>query len=211
MITTRAQVGRKNNAMFGAIDGDNRALRTQCARKALAPLTLELSKNLKNFSTSPSRLILVPQNLTPLSDYERKEKMDNRMGGRATVLIVDDMDDMRQMMKTLFQQRGYQVVIASDGQEALEAALREHPDLILMDLCMPLVDGITATERIHAHMELREVPIVALTAYGIAEVEADALAAGCSACIAKPMNFEKLEGLLDPLIRRGQKSHAQTA
>ena len=77
-----------------------------------------------------------------------------------------------------------------------------------MDLCMPFADGITATRDIHAHQDLCDVPVLAVTGYRMLEVEADALAAGCSACIAKPVNFDNLERLLDPLLRRRQKLHA---
>jgi CheY-like chemotaxis protein len=79
-------------------------------------------------------------------------------------------------------------------------ALKERPGLILMDLSLPLLDGLAATRRIREHWELRGVPIVAVSAHDTADFHADALAAGCNEYVTKPIDFDQLEGLLQRLM-----------
>lgn len=121
--------------------------------------------------------------------------------GRAgkTVMVVEDFEDNRFMMRRLLEMSGYRVVEAINGQEAVEVALRERPDLILMDLSLPLLDGLAATRRIRQHAELKSVPIVAVSAHDTADFHADALAAGCNEYVTKPIDFDHLETLLQRL------------
>lgn len=117
------------------------------------------------------------------------------------ILIAEDFDDTRQMMRLLLEMRGHHVVEAANGQEAVELATRARPDLILMDLNMPVLDGITATMLLRERPETSGVPVVAVTAHcGDLEWRERALAAGCVECVEKPVDFERLERLLDRLL-----------
>ena len=114
----------------------------------------------------------------------------------AIVLVVEDYDDTRLMLKQVLEAKSYRVLEAVNGQEAVEIAEREHPDLILMDLDLPIVDGIAATQRIRRQAELRDVPIVAITAYPISYTRVKAFAKGCTEYLAKPIDFDQLENIL---------------
>lgn len=120
-----------------------------------------------------------------------------------TILVVDDLDDNRSIMRAWLEKRGYRVVEAADGQEAVEVAMRERPALILMDISMPRVNGFAATSRIRQHPNLRDVPIIAVTAYGTLEIDAqlnDPLATEYIECITKPYDPEDLGELIDRLL-----------
>ncbi len=116
------------------------------------------------------------------------------------VMVVEDFEDNRFMMRRLLEMSGYRVVEAMNGEEAVEVARREQPNLILMDLSLPLLDGLAATRRIRQHAELRDVPIVAVSAHDTADFHADALAAGCNDYVTKPIDFDQLESLLLRLL-----------
>lgn len=112
-----------------------------------------------------------------------------------TVLVVEDHDDIRKMMKILLELYGYNVLEAQDGSEAVENAKQYHPDLILMDLAMPIMDGITATKVIREERGFARVPILAVTGYG-KEYAQKALDSGCDEVLQKPLNFSRLRPLL---------------
>ncbi len=118
------------------------------------------------------------------------------------VLVVEDFDDTRQMMRRFLEIGGCRVIEAVNGREAIECARRELPDLILMDLNMPVLDGFTATLRIREDERTGKVPIVAITAYDTPEFRAAANAVGCDDYIAKPVDFGQLMTLLDRLLER---------
>lgn len=113
-----------------------------------------------------------------------------------TVLIVEDVADVRAIMKILVKEYGYQVIEARDGFEAVEKTKQYHPDLILMDLAMPVMDGLTATRIIRELKGFSDIPIVALTAYGNIYYE-KAVEAGIDEIIAKPLEFDNLQPLLN--------------
>jgi two-component system cell cycle response regulator DivK len=117
-----------------------------------------------------------------------------------TVLVVEDFEDNRFMMRRLLEMSGYQVVEAVNGEQAVEAAVRERPDLILMDLSLPKLDGLAATRRIRQHEGLARTPIVAVSAHDTTDFHADALAAGCNEYVTKPIDFDQLEALLEKLL-----------
>ena len=119
---------------------------------------------------------------------------------RLTVMVVEDFEDNRFMMRRLLEMSGYRVLEAINGEEAVQIALSEHPSLILMDLSLPLLDGLAATRRIRQVKELRHVPIVAVSAHDTADFHADALAAGCNDYVTKPIDFDQLEALLKRLL-----------
>ena len=112
------------------------------------------------------------------------------------VLIADDYDDTRRMMRYMLETRGYEAIEAADGFDAVEKAHRYHPDMILMDIAMPMMDGLKATEAIRQFDDEPDVPIVALTAYNDF-YEERALAAGCNEVMGKPFEFEELEETID--------------
>ena len=117
-----------------------------------------------------------------------------------TILVVEDDEDSRLVLKLILQMRGYRVIEAADGQAAIETAARERPELILMDLTLPRVDGLTATLRIRERTELCRVPIVVISGHSVADFRAVALDAGCSEYITKPIDFDHLEELLVSLL-----------
>jgi CheY-like chemotaxis protein len=120
---------------------------------------------------------------------------------KKTVMVVEDFEDNRFMMRRLLEMSGYAVLEAVNGEEAVELAVKEHPSLILMDLSLPLLDGLAATRRIRAYSGLRDVPIVAVSAHDTSDFHAEALAAGCNDYVTKPIDFDQLEELLRKLIR----------
>jgi len=115
------------------------------------------------------------------------------------ILIVEDYDDTRTMLELTLRKRGYRVVSAADGEAGYEIALRERPDLILMDIHMPGADGLSITRRLRGREEARSVPIVAFSAYG-GEMRERAREAGCDAYIETPVGpdelIEKISSLL---------------
>jgi CheY-like chemotaxis protein len=121
-------------------------------------------------------------------------------GALATIMVVEDFEDNRFMMRRLLEMSGYHVLEAVNGEEAVEIARRERPHLILMDLSLPLLDGLAATRRIRQEASLRDVPIVAVSAHDTADFHADALAAGCNDYVTKPIDFDQLEALLGKLL-----------
>lgn len=114
-----------------------------------------------------------------------------------TVLVVDDIEDSRLVLRRLLERLDYCVIEAATGQEALEIAHRACPDLILMDLNMPFMDGLTAVRGIRECKGLcGHVPIVALTAYDTYGMKEAALEAGCDAYLAKPIDFDEMDRIL---------------
>ncbi|MDQ3130445.1 MAG: response regulator [Acidobacteriota bacterium] len=116
-----------------------------------------------------------------------------------TVLIVEDYPDIRTMMKFLLQKFGYDVIEAADGNEAVESVKNNHPDLILMDLSLPNMDGLTATQIIRKVDGYGKIPIIAVTAYGNSYYRR-AIEAGCDDLINKPLDFNNLEPILEQYL-----------
>ena len=108
------------------------------------------------------------------------------------VLIVDDFTDTRRLAKVVLERSGYEVIEAADGYEAVKRAVKDHPDVILMDLAMPVMDGIQATQAIRKHFDLTEVPIIAITAYGDFYNER-VRDVGCNDVVQKPVEISRLQ------------------
>ena len=117
------------------------------------------------------------------------------------VLIVEDVADVRMMMKILIQTQGFETIIARDGYEAVEKAKEFRPDIILMDLMMPIMDGFTATRIIKENEDLKEIPILAVTAYGDMW-NGKALEVGFDDVLTKPLEFENIKPLLNQYIAK---------
>jgi CheY-like chemotaxis protein len=135
-------------------------------------------------------------------EQEARDGMDEQAGGQPTVLVVEDFEDNRFMMRRLLEMSGYRVVEAVNGNQAVESAATESPDIILMDLSLPQLDGLAATRRIRAREGARKVPIVAVSAHDSADFHAEALAAGCNEYVTKPIDFDQLVHLLDRLTAK---------
>jgi len=123
-----------------------------------------------------------------------------RTARQPTILVVEDHDDTREMLHTLLEMWGCRVVEACDGLEAVEAASRERPELILMDGSLPFIDGLEATRRIRENGLVDQMNILALDGWGTPSYHAAALAAGCDDSIEKPLDFDRLRKYLEPLF-----------
>ena len=117
-----------------------------------------------------------------------------------TLLLVEDTEDNRFMMRRLLEMEGYRVVEARNGEEAVKVAKDEKPALILMDLSLPVIDGLAATKLIRRMPEFKDVPIIAVSAHDIADFQEEALTAGCNRYITKPIDFGELENLISELL-----------
>ena len=117
-----------------------------------------------------------------------------------TVLIVEDSDDARYFMRLSLEQLGYLIVEAENGARAVEVAERERPDIILMDLSLPIMDGLAATEKIRASDQLNAVPIIAVTAHQETDFRVGAKAAGFDAYVTKPIDIDFLSELIKGLL-----------
>ena len=117
-------------------------------------------------------------------------------GGIPTVLLAEDSEDTRQVLSLELRHRGCRVITAADGREAVETALVARPDLILMDLHMPRLDGLAATAQIRPHSESEAVPIIAVTAFDTYGIREAALEAGCQDYLLKPLDPGALERAL---------------
>jgi two-component system cell cycle response regulator DivK len=102
------------------------------------------------------------------------------------ILVIEDQEDNRQILRDLLSNAGYEMIEAEDGEKGVAAAARERPDLILMDIQLPILDGYDATRRIKADPELKAIPIIAVTSYALSGDDAKARAAGCDAYVPKP-------------------------
>ena len=112
------------------------------------------------------------------------------------VLIVEDHDDTREMLQMLLNVLGCRVLAAQNGEEAISLAEETHPDLILMDIKMPRLDGLTLTRMFRSHPTLSRIPIVAVTGMVSPQFHREVLAAGCNQCLDKPIDFDRLEKLV---------------
>ncbi len=122
----------------------------------------------------------------------------------ALVLLVEDTEDNRFMMRRLLEMSGYSVVEAHNGLEAVRVASEKQPQIILMDLSLPLIDGLAATRRIRNLPGFDKVPIIAVSAHDTADFHAEALAAGCNSYITKPIDFSELEQLISRLLTEAE-------
>ncbi|HEX8852563.1 MAG TPA: response regulator [Pyrinomonadaceae bacterium] len=122
-----------------------------------------------------------------------------------TILVVEDYEDTRSMLRRFLEIKGYRVVEGANGEEALAVAMSERPDLILMDLQMPVLDGFMATRLIREFEHLGDVPVVAVTAHETRGVDfrnnVDELGLGRIEYLDKPVDFDRLESLLQRLLR----------
>ena len=125
-----------------------------------------------------------------------------RPDGMPTILVAEDDADIRLMMRMLLGMKGYRVVEARDGQETVDVAKQERPDLILMDLQLPRLNGFAVARFVRQTDPIRDVPIVVVSAHDPAKHRNLALAAGCNAYVQKPIDFDRLDELIVSLLPR---------
>jgi CheY-like chemotaxis protein len=128
-------------------------------------------------------------------------EVNNLNNAQRTILIVDDFDDTRLLLRTWLQKKGFRVVEAENGNRAVAAAKSDRPDLIIMDVEMPELDGLAATRQIRELTNFKEVPIVAVSAYGADQYRDHAIAAGCNEYVSTPFEPEELERIIRALIK----------
>lgn len=138
--------------------------------------------------------------VTIKSQSYRSVDPSSRSSAPTRVLLVEDTEDNRVMMRRLLEMSGYSVTEAVNGIEAVSQAEHQTPQIILMDLSLPLVDGLAATRRIRQLPSVKGVPIIAVSAHDTMDFHAEALAAGCDAYITKPIDYGELEGLIESLL-----------
>lgn len=120
----------------------------------------------------------------------------------AKILVVEDNPLNLELVRDILLGAGYEVIEAEDGEKSLEIALREKPDLVLMDIQLPGLDGLEATRRMRAEPELAGIPILALTAHAMRGEEERALAAGCDGFITKPIRLREFSALVAAHLRQ---------
>jgi two-component system, cell cycle response regulator DivK len=121
---------------------------------------------------------------------------------KKTILVVEDQEDNRQILRDLLASAGFRMIEAHDGEQALTVARSQRPDLILMDIQLPLVDGYEATRSIKRDPELRHIPVVAVTSYALSGDETRAREAGCDAYVAKPYSTRHLLAKIGQLLEQ---------
>ena len=119
-----------------------------------------------------------------------------------TVLLVEDTEDNRFMMRRLLEMTGYRVVEAMNGEEAVRLAKAESPQLILMDLSLPVIDGLAATRLIRKIPDCQRTPIIAVSAHDTSDFQSEAIEAGCNCYITKPIDFNELEAMIGQLLTK---------
>jgi len=120
----------------------------------------------------------------------------------ARILLVEDNDMNRDMMSRRLQRKGHEVLMAADGMQAILMAESEAPDLILLDMSLPVIDGWEAARRLKGSERTRTIPIIALTAHAMAGDREKALATGCDDFDTKPIELERLLGKIEALLTR---------
>lgn len=124
------------------------------------------------------------------------------------VLVVEDAQDTRDLLRVLFEAEGYEVLTAGDGLSAVETALRERPDAVVMDMSLPNLDGYNAARLMRREPSLAGVPLIACTAYNRWEWRGKAIAAGFDAFMTKPIDTDRLASTLAALLARGRSRDA---
>lgn len=130
----------------------------------------------------------------------------NYQGFVPKILLVEDNEMNRDMLSRRLSRRGFEIVIATDGQEGFDLAVTGAPDLILMDMSLPTMDGWETTRRIKAHPPTAGIPVIALTAHAMSGDREEALDAGCDDYDTKPIEFDRLLGKIAALLERVGKA-----
>ena len=116
------------------------------------------------------------------------------------VLLVEDFEDSRFSLCKLLEIEGYEVLEAGDGAQAIDIAINSKPDLILMDLSLPVIDGLSATKQIRENAAMNNVPIIALSAHDLVDFQGKAKDAGCTDYVTKPVDFNALITMMEKYL-----------
>ena len=127
------------------------------------------------------------------------------------ILVVEDQEDNRQILRDLLGNAGYELTEAENGEEAIAAVAKRRPDLILMDIQLPVMDGYAATRRIRTNPDLKSVPIIAVTSYALAGDEDKARAAGCDGYVSKPYSPRDLLAKVRAYLALSHEFHHEVA
>jgi two-component system, cell cycle response regulator DivK len=142
---------------------------------------------------SPNR-----SDVVPLNDGASAQPLKSLR--KPMILVAEDNRDSREMLRTLFTMKGYEVCEAADGTAAVEVALRTVPDLILVDLQIPKLDGLQVARKLRMYPNLQKTPIIILSGHDPARYRQAAIAAGCDDYLLKPIDFDRLEKLLKAIV-----------
>lgn len=136
----------------------------------------------------------------PVPKREDVPQKGQSIGSQFLILVVDDAVDNLAMISLALQQQGYQVVTAGNGEDAISVAEQTHPNLILMDINLPALDGLGATRRIRENEALRDVPVIAVTAFSTEGFQRAAYDAGISGYLTKPIDLDRMNQLIARLL-----------
>jgi CheY-like chemotaxis protein len=125
-----------------------------------------------------------------------------RQEARPVVLVVDDHQDTRELIKFVLERQGYRIVEAEDGEVAIERGTSEHPDLVLMDLAIPKLDGLSVMKQLRKRTDMHDIPILFISAHAESAVRDQVLAAGCDEYLTKPLDLDNLLRVLDQYISK---------
>lgn len=168
------------------------------------------SETVALFPAQASADALHPNEAPPTSQLQTNPDTQEFTPQDFLVLVVDDTVDNLVIISLHLQQSGYRVVTANDGEEAIKVASLTHPDLILMDISMPGLDGLGATRKIREHPTLRPVPVIAVTAFTTEGFQRAAYDAGMEGYLTKPIDFERLNDLIRSLLPVRKTDDADT-
>ena len=140
-------------------------------------------------------------------DTKQGDVVSQPSGGRFLILVVDDSADNVAVMSLHLQDQGYRVVTASNGEEAISVAAQTRPNLILMDISMPGLDGLAATRRIRENDQLTDVPVIAVTDFGTEGFQRAAYDVGVAGYITKPVDFDRMHILVARLLSRSESGN----
>lgn len=135
-----------------------------------------------------------------------QETNRNSTSGSARILLVEDNEMSRDMLSRRLKRRGFRVITAADGAEGVALARRERPDLVLMDLSLPVLDGWGASQKLKSDPETRDIPLIAITAHAMAGDEMRARAVGCDDFETKPVDFARLLAKITTLLSMSNES-----
>ena len=152
-------------------------------------------------ATTDPRVVPVPITIPPWTQEARAVDV-----ATIKILLVEDNVSIRDMVSRRLAKRGFAVVTAGDGDEACRLAVAEHPDVVLMDLHLPVLDGLEATRRLKSAAETRDMPVIALTADAMAGDHEKAMEAGCDSYETKPIDLPLLLDKIEALLQR--KAHS---
>jgi CheY-like chemotaxis protein len=128
-----------------------------------------------------------------------------------TILVAEDSPDSREMLQVLLQIKGYRVLAAENGVNALEVAVTWKPDAILLDLQLPVMDGLSVTRNLRRHANFKSLPIIIISGHDANSYRQKAIDAGCNEYLMKPINFDSLQTMLDRFLPRERRSRIRYA